>query len=207
MAIEAVVFDIGNVLIEWHPERFYDSQIGEQRRRDLFGAVDLDGMNARIDLGAPFQKTIYDMADAHPQYRGEVQMWFDQWIKMASPEIPHSTSLLRALRAKGIPVFALSNFGIESFEYARSVYPVLGEFDRLYVSGYMQVMKPDQQIYQQLEQDSGVAPSALLFADDRVDNITAADARGWQTHLFDQPGAFADRLVAEGLLTKSEASP
>ena len=29
----AVVFDIGNVLIEWQPERFYDSVIGEERRR------------------------------------------------------------------------------------------------------------------------------------------------------------------------------
>ena len=27
---EAVVFDIGNVLIEWQPERFYDAVIGDR---------------------------------------------------------------------------------------------------------------------------------------------------------------------------------
>ena len=36
MKPEAVIFDIGNVLIEWQPERFYDSEIGEERRRALF---------------------------------------------------------------------------------------------------------------------------------------------------------------------------
>jgi 2-haloacid dehalogenase len=45
-----------------------------------------------------------------------------------------------------------------------------------------------------------------LFADDRADNIAAADVRGWQTHLFDGPVPWAARLVAEGLLTPQEAA-
>ena len=36
MTIEAVVFDIGNVLIEWNPERFYDWQFGRATRETLF---------------------------------------------------------------------------------------------------------------------------------------------------------------------------
>ena len=36
MTVEAVVFDIGNVLIEWQPERYFDSVIGEARRRAMF---------------------------------------------------------------------------------------------------------------------------------------------------------------------------
>ena len=28
MAVIAVIFDIGNVLIEWQPERYYDRGIG-----------------------------------------------------------------------------------------------------------------------------------------------------------------------------------
>ena len=46
---EAVIFDIGNVLIEWRPERFYDRLIGQARRRALFAEVDLHAMNDRID--------------------------------------------------------------------------------------------------------------------------------------------------------------
>jgi FMN phosphatase YigB (HAD superfamily) len=44
---------------------------------------------------------------------------------------------LRRLRAKGVPVFALTNFGIESFAYAQTQYDFLSEFDRPYVSGHM----------------------------------------------------------------------
>jgi 2-haloacid dehalogenase len=206
MAVEAVIFDIGNVLIEWNPERFYDAKIGEARRREMFAAVDLHGMNDLVDRGAPFQETIYGTAEDYPAFRDEVRMWFDHWIEMATPEIPHSIGLLRALRARGVPVFALSNFGVGSFEYAETIYPVLGEFDRRYVSGYMKVVKPDPEIYRMVEADCGVAPEGLLFADDRADNIQVAASRGWQTHLFDGPRGFADRLVSEGLLSENEVA-
>lgn len=205
MAVEAVVFDIGNVLIEWKPERFYDARIGEERRRALFAGVDLHGMNDLVDRGAPFKETIYRTAEDYPAFADEVRMWFDHWIEMATPEIPHSISLLRALRARGVPVFALSNFGVGSFEYAETFYPVLREFDRRYVSGYMKVVKPDPEIYRMVEADCGVAPEAMLFADDRAENIEMAAQRGWQVHLFEGPQGFADRLVAEGLVDAREA--
>ncbi len=34
-------------------------------------------------------------------------------------------------------------------------------------------------------EESGVAPGRLLFTDDKAENIAAAAARGWRTHLFD----------------------
>ncbi|MCA0872621.1 HAD family phosphatase [Seohaeicola saemankumensis] len=207
MTIEAVVFDIGNVLIEWQPERYYDRVIGQDRRQAMFAAIDLHGMNDRIDRGEHFTETIYDCAEAHPKWRDEIRMWHDNWIEMAAPAIPHSVRLLRALRAKGVPVFALSNFGVQNFAMAEADhYPFLGEFDRRYISGRMKMAKPDADIYQAMEQDCGVAPGALLFADDRGDNIETARSRGWQTHLFTGPQGWADRLVAAGLLTESEAT-
>ena len=206
MAIEAVVFDIGNVLIEWQPERFYDAKIGRARREALFAEVDLHGMNDRVDRGAPFRNTIYDTAEAHPEFRAEVRMWFDHWAEMATPEIGGSVRLLRALRGRGVQVFALSNFGVGSFDYAKTIYPVLSEFDRPYISGQMKVAKPDAEIYRMVETDCGIVPAALLFADDRADNIAAAEARGWQVHLFDGPNGLARRLVAEGLLKAEEVA-
>ncbi|MFT4621252.1 MAG: 2-haloacid dehalogenase, partial [Polaromonas sp.] len=44
MAVQAVVFDIGNVLIEWVPERYFDRVYGEEMRKRLFEEVDLHGM-------------------------------------------------------------------------------------------------------------------------------------------------------------------
>ncbi len=56
-----------------------------------------------------------------------------------------------------------------------------------------------------LEDDSGIPAANLLFTDDRVDNIVMAASRGWQTHQFENPNGWADRLVAEKLLSKEQA--
>lgn len=206
MTPEAVIFDIGNVLIEWQPERFYDRTIGEARRREMFAAVDLHAMNDKVDLGQNFTDTIYATAEDYPDWRAEIRMWHDHWIELASPAIDHSVRLLRALRAKGVPVYSLTNFGIESFDYAATQYDFLSEFDKDFISGHMKVIKPDPEIYRMVEDGSGHAPFGLLFTDDRADNIAAAAERGWQTHLFEGPQGWADRLVSAGLLSASEAT-
>ncbi len=205
MQPQAVVFDIGNVLLEWNPERFFDSVLGKERRQEMFAAIDLHAMNFKVDLGADFKETVFALADAHPEWHAEIRMWHDRWIEMAAPEIPHSVRLLRALQARGVPVFALSNFGIQAFDLAARHYPCLNEFDRKYISGHLQMAKPDPEIYRILEEDCGVAPGALLFTDDLADNIEIAVGRGWQAHLFEGPRGWADRLIDAGLLDPKEA--
>ena len=205
MQVEAVVFDIGNVLIDWQPERYFDAQIGEIRRTALFDAVDIHAMMVRIDKGGVFGEVVEETALAHPEWTQEVRWVRDHWNDVVGDEISLSVRLLRALKPKGMPVFALSNFGKENFPMTETKYPFLREFDRRYISGEMRMVKPDVEIYAAVEADCGLAPHALLFADDRQENIEAAAARGWQTHLFAGPEGFAADLVARGLLTAEEA--
>ncbi|MGB7242563.1 MAG: HAD-IA family hydrolase [Sulfitobacter sp.] len=203
--VKAVVFDIGNVLLEWNPERFFDGVIGPDRRAKMFAAVDLHAMNERVDLGENFTDTVYGTADAYPEWRSEIRMWHDRWIEMAAPAIDHSVRLMRALQGAGVPVFSLTNFGVQTYDLAAKHYDFLTAFDRDFISGHMQVIKPDPTIYQMLEAAAGLAGQDLLFTDDRADNIAQARARGWNTHLFEGPQGWADRLVAEGLLTPETA--
>jgi 2-haloacid dehalogenase len=205
MQPEAVIFDIGNVLTRWQPEAFYDRVIGEACRRALFAAVDLHRMNALVDEGALFRDTIYDWADRNPAWAPEIRMWYDRWIELASPRIEGSISLLRALRRTGVPVFALTNFGSYAYDEARDKLDFLSEFDREYVSGRMFVSKPDPEIFRRVEEDCGIAPDRLIFTDDKAENITAAARRGWRTHQFESWEGWAERLVAEELLTRGEA--
>ncbi len=205
MTPKAVIFDIGNVLIEWQPERFFDSEIGEHKRRALFAAVDLHAMNDRVDRGEDFTAVLAETAASHPAHRAELDIWHDRWLDIASPAIPHSVRLMEALQRRGVPVFSLTNFGVQTYALAETRYPFLRAFDRDFISGHMKVIKPDARIYELLEQGAGLAGDALLFTDDRPDNIAVAAARGWQTHLFEGPQGWADRLVAAGLLTPEEA--
>jgi 2-haloacid dehalogenase len=206
MTVRAVVFDIGNVLLEWNPERFYDRVIGPERRHAFFAEADVEEMNRRVDLGHPFRETIYAHAEAVPAWRDEIRIWHDRWIEMAAPAIDRSVRLMSALQDRGVPVFSLTNFGVESYEIAAGHYPFLKAFDRDFISGHLKVIKPDPRIYQTLEEATGLSGDALLFTDDRPDNVEAAAARGWRTHLFEHPQGWADRLAAEGLLSLEDIS-
>lgn len=203
-AIHAVVFDLGNVLVEWHPERTFDALIGAERRAALFGAVDLYAMNERVDLGADMTQEVQALAAAHPDWHDEILLWDKHWPDMLRPDIPDTAVLLRALRKRGVAVHALTNFGDGTLDIADGIYPVLGEFDQRFVSGRLGLMKPDPAIYAHVETATGLAPDSLLFTDDRPENIDAASARGWQVHLFEGPDGFRDRLLDEGLLDASD---
>lgn len=200
MPVDAVVFDIGNVLVEWNPERVFDAKIGKDRRKALFEAVDLFRMNDAVDRGGDLATVVQDTARRHPDWADDILIWRDHWIEMVGPAIDASVEILRDLRRQGTPVFALTNYGAATFERSIQKFPFYEEFDRTYVSGRMGVVKPDAEIYRRMEEDCGVAPSGLLFTDDRPENIAAATSRGWQGHVFDGADGFRKRLVAEGVL-------
>ncbi len=204
--IEAVVWDIGNVLLEWNPERFYDGLMPRAERERMFREAGLHAMNEGIDAGAVFRETVHAHAEGFPEWRELIVLWHDRWDEILAPAIDRSVRLLRALRRAGVPVFALSNFGRESFALAETAYPFLAEFDRRYISGRMGVIKPDPEIFARVEADCGVAPAGLLFVDDRPENLAVAAARGWGTHRFEGPEGWAARLVADGLLSVEDAA-
>ncbi len=203
--IDAVVMDIGNVVLTWDPQGFYDRKIGRDRREKLFEEVPLVEMNRQIDNGAPFRKTVRKVAEAYPGWHDEIMLWHDEWLGMTAADRPRMVELMRTIRSKGVPVWALSNFGIETLALADAEYPFLTEFDRRIVSGELGVCKPSRDIYEAVEAQ-GVAPERLLFTDDSAANIAAAAERGWHTHLFTDSDGWADRLVSEGILTPAEAA-
>lgn len=200
MGVEAVVFDIGNVLVEWDPYRPFDRLIGREARDALFEVVPFMEMNDRVDLGENFHSAVEGLAEQHPDHREQVLIWRDHWGEMFAPDLKLSAKCLRALRAKGVPVYALSNFGVETFAIGEEMYPVLKEFDQRFVSGHLKMMKPDPAIYIALEEGTGHAPETLFFIDDKPENIAACEARGWQGHLMQDEQGLVDRLMAEGLL-------
>jgi HAD superfamily hydrolase (TIGR01509 family) len=205
MSVEAVIFDIGNVLIEWQPERYYTKRLGQARQEAFFAGYDLHGLMNDIDAGAPFGESIAEAAGKHPEFAEELLILRDEWLLIASTVMHRSVRLLRALKAAGVPVFALSNFGSENFRWSAEAHPFLQEFDRAYISGDMNMRKPFADIYAAVEADCGIAPERLLFGDDRDDNLATARARGWQTHRVDSEESWAQALVSHGLLSEEAA--
>lgn len=199
-----VVFDLGMVLIGWSPEAFYDRVIGPGTRARLFAEVDLYAMNLRIDKGDGFHRAVAECAAAHPAWSAEIMLWHDRWPEMLTGPIAGTVALQRVLRARGVPLLALTNFGRETLDIAQPLYPFLRDFDTMYVSGELHLLKPDPAIYRAVESGSGLAPQDLFFIDDKAENCAAAAARGWQVHHFTGPENLGPALVAQGLLAKDD---
>jgi 2-haloacid dehalogenase len=202
---KAVVFDIGNVLLEWRPERLYARLILDpEERRKFFVETQIEGMNLEVDRGAPFKEHIYAHAAKHPKHEKLIRAWHDNWIEMASPAIEGTVSILRALKRRGITIAALSNFGVESFDYACTIYPFLNEFDVPVISGREETIKPEPRIYEILEERTGLLGQDIFFMDDNAKNVAAARARFWQAEIFTAPRELGRQLHARGLIAEGD---
>jgi len=123
---------------------------------------------------------------------------------MIGPAIGGSVACLKALKARGVPVYGLTNFAAETFEIARETYPFLDEFDVCVVSAHVRRNKPEPEIYAELEARTGAAPHELFFTDDRPENIAAAEARGWRGHVFEHAEGLQAALIGHGLLSRED---
>jgi 2-haloacid dehalogenase len=197
----AVVFDIGNVLLRWDPEKLYAPLIPDAaERRRFLSEICPPAWNLAFDAGAPMPEGVEAHAARHPAHADLIRAWWHRWPEMTGPLIEGSVACLHALKARGVPVFGLTNFAAETFEVARRLYPVLDAFDTCVVSAAVRCVKPDPAIYRILEARTGFAPDRLLFTDDSAANVAGARACGWAAHHFEGPAGLVAALEAEGFL-------
>ena len=106
------------------------------------------------------------------------------------------------VRQSGIPFGILSNTCIAHWRWLMEAdYPALrGPFNRIVLSFEIGAMKPNAAIYHHAQKAAGVDPAAILFLDDRVDNIDAALACGWQAYLFTDASAARELLRYRGVI-------
>jgi 2-haloacid dehalogenase len=204
MGERAVVFDVGNVLFHWDPEKLYARLIPEAaERRRFLEEICTPAWNLGFDAGEPMPEGVEAHAARHPDHADLIRAWWTGWAEMTGPQIDGSVDCLRALRARGVPVFGLTNFAAETFAIARTLYPVLNEFDVCIVSAEVKCVKPEPGIYALLEERSGLAPDRLFFTDDSPANVAAAHKRGWTAHLFDGPAGLRAALIEAGFLPET----
>ncbi|MEL7465166.1 MAG: HAD family phosphatase [Pseudomonadota bacterium] len=195
----ALVWDIGNVLLNWSPDNLYRRLIPDDAAREAFYArLPLDEMNLAGDRDGDLQAKVEALAEAHPEDAPLILPWWAGWDRMCGGLIEDSVALRDRLRAAGVRTWALTNFAADSWERAIVHYPALAEFDGLIVSGREGTVKPEPAIYQRLETRSGIAPEDLFLIDDRPANIEAARARGWGGHIFENVDGLRPALAAEG---------
>jgi len=199
--IEAVVFDIGRVLIEWDLRCLLRKLVDDEDEVQwIFENVVSEEWHFEHDRGRPLAEMVPERIAAFPGYEFAIRAYATRFIESVPGPVPGSAELVEALAARGVPLYAVTNFGAEFWEIFRPTEPVLDHFCDIVVSGVEKLAKPDPAIFRLAERRFGHAPEAMLFIDDSERNVEAARVCGWQAHHFIDAESLAAELRRRGLI-------
>jgi len=200
--VDAVVWDIGHVLVDWSIRGLYEKLIPDPAELDWFlETVVTLPWHFRHDAGEPLADMIAEKVAQHPGHRALIEAYGERWLETLPGPIPGTPALIEALAARGVPQFAITNFGADTWAMFRPTFPVLDHLGDIVVSGVERLTKPDPAIFHLAAARFGHAPERMLFIDDNALNIASASALGWHVHHFTNGAeALEADLRALGLL-------
>lgn len=193
--VDTVVFDIGNVLIEWDPENLYSKLIPDpvERHRFLNEICTMD-WNLQQDLGRSWEEAIDELTAIYPEHKDLIAAYSERWHEMVPGEVPGSVAILDELKIAGVPLYAITNFSSEKFTEAKSRFPFLASsFRDTVVSAEERLLKPDRRIFEALLTRNNLEAGACVFIDDSVKNVEGAREAGLEAVHF----TGADKLRAD----------
>jgi len=196
-----VTFDLGGVLIDWNPRYLYQKLFDDEAEMERFLAeVTTQEWNAAQDAGRPWSEAVEVLTAKFPDHRDLIDAYHTRWPEMLGEAIHGTVAILDELRARGVRLYALSNWSAETFPVALERYPFLGWFDGIVISGEVGAAKPDVRIFQELIDRHEIEPSETVFVDDNEPNVTAAAAMGFIALRFHDAERLREDLEGLGLL-------
>ncbi len=182
--IKNIIFDMGNVLIEFLPLNYLnqiinDKSVAEEVHRELFCKKEW----MELDRGAISEEEALESVCARiPAHRDYVKQAIFGWFTEIKP-IVAMFELVKEVKQKGYRVYLLSNASPRIYEYMDKI-PALQFFDGYLISCDIKVNKPDREIYESLLRKYDLIASECIFIDDLAPNIEGAKAVGLEGYVF-----------------------
>ena len=146
--VQAVVFDIGRVIIEWDLRLLFTKLIADKAELDWFlSHVVTEEWHFQHDQGRPLDAMLAERIAEFPDYAGLIKAYRTRFLETIPGPVPGTTELIGQLAAREMPLYAITNFGAEFWQQFRPTMPVLDHFRDIVVSGDEQLAKPDPRIY------------------------------------------------------------
>lgn len=188
--IDTVIFDLGGVLVHWNPRYLYRKLFDDEQAMERFLAgVCTAEWNEQQDAGRPFSVATAILRARHPEHAERIDAFWLRWEETLGGANEETVALLAELKARGLRLYALTNWSHETFPVARRLFPFLDQFEGIVVSGEEKLIKPDPAIYQRLLQRYDIEPNRALYIDDAPRNVVAAEALGMHAwHFRDAQG-------------------
>lgn len=187
MEIKNVIFDMGNVLINFLPELCIE-QLGVKEEdseillREVFRRVEW----VRLDHGTITEaEAVESICRRVPSrlHKAVEDLVFRWWARPLSP-VPGMKKLLAELKELGFKLYLLSNASIQQCKYHNRI-PGAEYLDGRIVSAEHKLLKPQKEIYQLLLETYGLQAEECLFVDDSPLNVEGAYCAGIRGIVFD----------------------
>jgi 2-haloacid dehalogenase len=199
--IRAVVFDVGRVLVKWDLRHLFAKLIADREELDWFLTnVITPEWHFQHDAGRPLAEMLPELKAAFPAYVKHIDAYATRFNESIPGPVPGSFEIVEELAARGVPLFAITNFGAEFWDQFRPTQPIFDHFRDIIVSGVEKLVKPDAAIYQLALSRFGLAPCEAIFIDDSLPNVEAARENGFVGHHFADAAALRKTLTKLGLL-------
>jgi 2-haloacid dehalogenase len=199
--IDAVVFDLGGVLIDWDPRHVYRPLFDDPADMEEFlGSVCTADWHRAHDLGADITQSCEQLARRYPEHRDMIMVWAERGEQMAAGQFDDAVQVLGDVKAAGVRCYALSNMEPDAFRVRRARFPFMDWFDAYVISGLDGVAKPDRRIFEILLRRHGLRPQASVFIDDQARNVAAARELGLVGLHFSSAARLRQDLSGLGLL-------
>ncbi len=197
--ISAIIFDIGNVLIQWDMRLLYRKLFSDEEAINRFiDETDLWAWNLEQDRGRDWNTAEEELVARAPHYENEIRAFRSRWHEMVPGPVSGTVAIKESLKEQAVPLYAITNFASDTFIETQQRFPFLYEFEDIIVSGEERLIKPDKAIYNMLLQRNGLRAEECLFIDDSVANIEGARQVGLQTHHFIKPELLGQDLRTRG---------
>jgi putative hydrolase of the HAD superfamily len=198
--IEALLFDLGKVLIDFNFETGVQALHAScSISRDRFEEVLWDETWIRCyERGEISTVQFHEYLCNTAKLTMPLPHFQETWSSVFLPGLMVSEELLRALKRK-YPLILVSNTNEAHFEYVRSKYRAVDYFDHRVLSYEVGSLKPDRKIFECAIAVANRPAEALFFIDDREENIVAARRLGIHTHQFKSEAKLIAALQAAGI--------
>lgn len=201
MQVEAVVFDVGRVLYQWHLRNLFEKIVDDRARLEtLLGEVVTEEWHFEHDRGRTLGEMVPERIALYPEFEPEIRAYATRFNETIPGPVPGSHALVERLDARGVPLYAITNFGAEFWAGFRPSEPIFDRFRDIVVSGEEKLAKPDPAIFALAEARFARSASTMLFIDDNRANVDAAAACGWHVHHFTDAAALESDLADRKLI-------
>lgn len=199
--IEAVVFDIGRVLVQWDMRVLFRQLLDDEAEVEwVYRNVVTEAWHGQHDAGRPIADMVAERSAEFPDYAAVIQAYATRFNETIPGIVPGTPELVEQLHAGGVPLYAITNFGADTWAGFRPTFPLLDRFIDIVVSGVEQIAKPDPAIYALAARRFDRAPGTMLFIDDSLPNVLSARNCGWHAHHFTSAELLAEELGQRGLI-------